>query len=119
MKLFLTSKRILRSFKILGYVSTLSKLLQSKNFTIFVLHTTYEPKDRILLHKHLNEKNLTTKVFPKNVTSFFFKEKKYVGLRNLLSGNVMFIKNISEKTILKSSLEFIFQQDYFSCHLLL
>ena len=119
MKLFFTGKRVLRTFKILGYISILSKLLKHKNFTIFVLHTTYEPKDRILLHKHLNEKNLTTKVLPKNVTSFFFKEKKYVGLRNLLSGNVMFIKNISEKTILKSSLEFIFQQDYFSCHLLL
>lgn len=119
MKLFFTGKRFLRSFKILGYISTLSKLLKRKHFTIFVLHTTQDPKDRLMFRKDLNEKNLTCQVLPKNVSNLFFKEKKYIGLKNLLSGNVMFLKDIHNKVITKNGLEFIFQQDYFSCHVLL
>ena len=119
MKLFFTSKRVLRSFKFLTYILDLSKILKNKNFILFVMHNTQSPTDRIFLNQSLAEKDINASVLPKKISNFFFKEKKYIGLKNLLSGNIMLVKNNLNETIKKNTLQFIFQQDYFCCHILL
>lgn len=119
MKLFFAHKRVLRSLKFLYYVIKLSKILQNTDSTLFVLHSTKNPVERMFFHQLLNEKQLKGKILPNGVSKFFFKEKKYIGLKNLLLGNIMIIKSLETQVFKKDTLNFILQQDYFSCNLLI
>ena len=115
----MSNKRVLRSFKFLYYVVKLSNFLRNTDSTLFVLHVTKNSIERMFFHQLLNEKQLNGKVLPNGVSRFFFKETKYVGLKNLLLGNVMIIKSVDTQTFKKDTLKFILQQDYFSCSLLI
>jgi hypothetical protein len=48
-----------------------------------MLYKMQTPLDRIFLTKIFLEKNLIGKLLPKNILNFFFKQKKYLGLKNL------------------------------------
>jgi len=120
MKEFFVHKHALRSFRFLSYIPDMVKILKRKsNFFYIMLYKMQTPLDRIFLTKIFLEKNLIGKLLPKNILNFFFKQKKYLGLKNLFIGNIMYIKNKEDSIINKETLNFLLKKNVFFLRLIL
>lgn len=104
-------KREVRSFRLRYFTLILSSFLtQKESFGLFMLCDTVQPKDRQNWAEEFNKKNLKATFISKNILKFLFKQKKWIKVKKLLEGGIVFLRDTTNKVIKKENLKFLFSE---------
>lgn len=119
MKLYTLDKREIRSFRLRQKTLELKNFFEKKDsYGLFMMSETLQPRERINKRKDYIKHNLQINNISKKVATFLSKKEDWKPIKNLLTGNVMLIKEKTNKAFSEETLNFILKEKSLSVRFL-
>lgn len=120
MALFSVETRELRSFRLRYRIEELRSAIENKNTDgVFCISNSLHPIEREELRGEFNTRNINVISLSKNIIRFLFIDSKWKNVRNLLEGQIFFVRDRNNKQLNKDYLINITQSEKFSLRLFL
>lgn len=119
MKLYSLDKREIRSFRLRHRTLELKSIFEEKNsFGMFMMAEPLHPTERILNRKDFIKHNLKVTTVSKKTAKFISKDNSWKSVQNLLLGNVILIRERTNKELSIETLNFLLKNNKMSTRFL-
>ena len=120
MALFSVETRELRSFRLRHRIEELRSVIEDKNTDgVFCISNSLHPIEREELRGEFNTRNINVISLSKNIVRFLFIDSKWKNVRNLLEGQIFFVRDRNNKLLTKDFLLSMTQSEKFTLRLFL